>query len=377
MSASLPSSAMMTRVRRVLVVDDSAVAREVISTVLRRDGFDVDTASSGASALQRIQHRRPDVVVLDLEMPQMSGLEFLERVMRAAPIPVVVCSSIAQPGAAAAIRALELGAVDVIPKPTGGLRAVLESDAFPVSQVVNAAAFARPKHLGVQSDDPTLRLAAEKRISVASTMLPGCAIVMGASTGGTEALRIILSQLPADAPPVVIVQHMPGAFTSAFAQRLNSLCAMEVREARDGDVLSRGVALVAPGGRHLELCPDPRGIRARVFDGLPMSGHRPSVDVLFRSAVHTLGRRGVGVLLTGMGKDGADGLLRLREGGAHTIAQDEATSVVFGMPREGIALGGASEVLALENIAQAMLAAAGLRGTRSTPMSTKAQRPVS
>lgn len=377
MSATLTpaSSALLGRVRRVLVVDDSAVAREVISTVLRRDGFDVDVASSGSSALQRIALRRPDVVVLDLEMPEMNGFEFLERVMRTSPLPVVVCSSIAQPGAAAAIRALELGAVEVIPKPTGGVRAILESEDARIGQVVLAAASARTQQLGVRGDQPTLLLSATKA-PPATAVWTGCAIVIGASTGGTEALRVVLSRLPPDAPPVAIVQHMPGAFTSAFAQRLNSLCAVEVREARDGDVLSRGVVLVAPGGRHLELCSDTRGIRARVFDGLPMSGHRPSVDVLFRSAARALGRRAVGVLLTGMGKDGAEGLLRLREAGAHTIAQDEATSVVFGMPREGIAMGGASDVFPLHDIAPAMLAAASLRGGRSTPLSTKSQRLV-
>jgi two-component system chemotaxis response regulator CheB len=365
--------AAIDRGRRVLVVDDSAVAREVLSTVLRRGGFDVETASGGAAAIQRIRLRRPDVIVLDLEMPEMSGLEFLEHIMRAAPIPVVVCSSIAQPGAAAAIRALELGAVDVVAKPTGGARALLEGDDVRISQVVSAATFAKPRALAPRDAVPIPRRPSNR---AAVSPVGNCAIVIGASTGGTEALHLILSQLPADAPPIAFVQHMPGAFTGAFAKRLDSLCAIEVREAQDGDRLVRGVALLAPGGRHMELRSGPGGMQVHIFDGLPMSGHRPSVDVLFRSAARTLGRRAVGVLLTGMGRDGADGLLALREGGAHTIAQDEATSVVFGMPREGIANGGASDVVPLQDIASAMTAAASLRGTRGTPLSTKAQRPV-
>jgi len=249
---------------RVLVVDDSAVAREVLSTILRRDGFDVEIVSSAQAAFQRIMQRRPDVVLLDLEMPGMGGLEFLERIMRSMPLPVVVCSGIAQPGARAAIRALELGAVEVIPKPTGGIRAILEAEEDRISPIVAAAASANTVRLGVRGELPTLVVPVDKRPSIPVRQWNGSLIAIGASTGGTEALRVILSKLPADAPPVVVVQHMPAAFTGAFAQRLNALCAVEVREARDGDRLIPGVALIAPGGRHLEVHQTMGGLRARV-----------------------------------------------------------------------------------------------------------------
>jgi len=345
---------------RVLVVDDSAVAREVLATVLRRDGLDVEVTSSAESAVNRIQCNRPDVLVLDLHMPGMSGLELLERIMRESPMPVIICSAIAQPGAAAAIRALELGAVDVIPKPKLGVRAMLDSSDVPVSEVVRVAASAKTRHLSARAHEATL-LAPTEKSPFRSIPWNGNAIVIGASTGGTEALRTVLTQLPHDAPPVAVVQHMPGAFTPAFAQRLNALCAIEVREARDGDVLTRGQALVAPGGRHMEIVSSGGLLRARVMHGPTVSGHCPSVDVLFRSASRALGSRAVGVLLTGMGADGAEGLLEMRHDGAHTIAQDEATSIVWGMPGEAVALGAATEVVALDGIAPAMLAAAGRR----------------
>jgi two-component system, chemotaxis family, protein-glutamate methylesterase/glutaminase len=339
---------------RVLVVDDSAVAREVLSTVLRRDGFAVDCAPNGSVALQRIATRRPDVVVLDLEMPGMNGLELLERIMSTDPLPVVVCSGIAQPGAIAAIRALELGAVEVIPKPSGGIRAILDSEDERVSRVVHGAAAARTQRLRIRpvAAHPPIQKRSRPQVTRSDAL-----VVIGASTGGTEALRTILTQLPADAPPTVVVQHMPGAFTGAFAQRLNSLCAVDVREARDGDLVAPGLVLIAPGGRHVELVPCGAGARVRVFDGLLVSGHRPSVDVLFRSARRTR-MRIVAALLTGMGADGAEGMQQLRRHGAHTIAQNEATCVVFGMPAEAIALGAATDVLPLDDIAPAILAAA-------------------
>lgn len=360
MNAVLSASA--TPRVRVLVVDDSAVAREVLATLLRRDGLDVEVTASAESALQRITSRRHDVVVLDLHMPGMGGLELLERVMRTMPLPVVVCSAIAQPGAKAAIRALELGAVDVIPKPTLGVRAMLDSSDVPISEVVRGAAAAKAQLLGLRGDHTAPLVPQTKPAAVIPAgAWTANAIVIGASTGGTEALRVVLSQLPADAPPVAVVQHMPGAFTPAFAQRLDTLCAVDVREAKDGDVLRRGQVLIAPGGRHMELVATGGVIRVRVSHGLTVSGHCPSVDVLFRSASRALGNRAVGVLLTGMGADGAEGLLRLRQDGAHTVAQDEATCVVFGMPGEAVAIGAATEVLALETIAPAMLAAASRR----------------
>jgi two-component system chemotaxis response regulator CheB len=346
---------------RVLIVDDSAVAREVLSATLRRDGFEVETAYGAESAHLRIRHRRPDVVVLDLQMPEVDGLQFLESVMQSVPLPVVVCSSMAQPGAKAVIRALELGAVDVIPKPAGGLRAMVDGDRRNLSSVVAAAAAARfagawPRY---QSPPPPAVAAASRPAG-----WRGETIVIGASTGGTEALRAILSQMPENAPPIAIVQHMPGAFTGAFAKRLNSLSRMNVHEAKDGEVLGPGIAVIAPGGRHIELERTPAGPRVRVFDGAVVSGHRPSVDVLFRSAARVVGAAAVGVLLTGIGQDGARGLLQLRETGAHTIAQSERTCVVFGMPAAAIGLGASCEVADIEEIPGAIAAALSSRASK-------------
>ena len=344
---------------RVLVVDDSAVAREVLSATLRRDGFEVETAFGAESAHSRIMHRRPDVVVLDLQMPGVDGLEFLERVMQSIPLPIVVCSSMAQPGAKAVIRALELGAVDVISKPAGGLRTMVDGDRRNLSSVVAAAAMAR-----VAGAWP--RLAPSARAMSAprdAARWSGETIVIGASTGGTEALRAILSQLPENAPPVAIAQHMPGAFTGAFARRLNSLSRMTVHEAKDGEVLAPGVAVVAPGGRQMELEASAAGPRVRLFDGAAVSGHRPSVDVLFRSAARAVGSRAIGILLTGIGQDGARGLLQLKESGAHTIAQSERSCVVFGMPAAAISFGATCEVADVENIPAAIMATLSRRVT--------------
>lgn len=347
---------------RVLVVDDSAVAREVISTVLRRSGFDVVTATNADVAEQRIAAHAPDVMLLDLELPGRSGLEFLETLMRVRPMPVVVCSGIAQSGTAAAIRALELGALDVLPKPALGIRALLGSSEIDLYAVIRAAAAAKAP---APTRAPVLHLSERPVIGPASAVTPwfGNVVVIGASTGGTEALRTLLSRLPAHAPPIVIVQHMPGAFTGAFAQRLNAFSRIEVREACDGDLLSTGVALVAPGGRHIELVQSGRHVRIRMQDGPPVSGHRPSVDVLFESAASVLGDRGVGVLLTGMGSDGARGMLHMHLQGAHTIAQDEASCVVYGMPREAVELGAVDQVLPLERIAAALISQSNIQPT--------------
>jgi two-component system, chemotaxis family, protein-glutamate methylesterase/glutaminase len=343
---------------RVLVVDDSAVAREALSATLRRDGFEVETAFGAESAHSRIMHRRPDVVVLDLQMPGVDGLQFLERVMQSIPLPIVVCSSMATPGAKAVIRALELGAVDVISKPVGGLRTMVDSDRRNLSSVVAAAATARFAAAWPRLSPPA-SISAPRHASGWS----GETIVIGASTGGTEAVRTILSQLPENAPPVAIAQHMPGAFTGAFARRLNSLSRMNVHEAKDGEVLAPGVAVVAPGGRQMELEASAGGPRVRLFDGAAVSGHRPSVDVLFRSAARAVGSRAIGILLTGIGQDGARGLLQLKESGAHTIAQSERSCVVFGMPAAAISFGATCEVADVENIPAAIMATLSRRVT--------------
>lgn len=351
-SVSLESS--LTPIR-VLVVDDSAVAREVLTTVLRRDGFEVSTAPTAEVAMQRITQLRPDVLLLDLQLPGRSGLDFLEELMRTSPMPVVVCSGIAQSGTSAAIRALELGAVEVLPKPALGIRALLGSNEFSLDAVVRAAASANTHFASARAGVPHGDDGPTKPFPVDVTPWFGKMIVIGASTGGTEAVRSILTGLPPDAPPVVIVQHMPGAFTGAFAQRLNACSRVEVREAKDGDCLSSGLALIAPGGRQLELVRSGTNVKVRVYDGPAVSGHRPSVNVLFHSAARVLGERAVGVLLTGMGADGAEGMLELREQGAHTIAQDEATCVVYGMPKEAVALGAVHEVRPLDQIAGAVI----------------------
>ncbi|MDB4907034.1 MAG: response regulator receiver modulated CheB methylesterase [Gemmatimonadetes bacterium] len=335
---------------RVLVVDDSAVAREVLTTALRRDPLiEVITAPTGAIALERIRQHRPQVILLDLELPGMSGLVLLETVMAHTPTPVVVCSGSARPGAAAAVRALELGAIDILPKPEGGIREFLNPESSPLVTMVRAAASARVRSVALPSA-PAWPPPAPHPAARPGRVWRGLVFVIGASTGGTEAVRTILRGLPGDAPPVVVVQHMPAAFTGAFAHRLNSLSAMDVREARDGDVLQQGVALIAPGGRQLQLGDHATNTTVRIRAGDPVSGHCPSVDVLFRSAATALGARAVGVILTGMGADGADGLLRMRLHGARTFAQDERSCVVFGMPREAIARGGVESVLTLDDI---------------------------
>ena len=340
-------------VTRVLVVDDSAVAREVLTTILRKHGFEVSTATSAEMAQVKIRNSRPDVVMLDLQLPGQSGLEFLEQQMQRDPLPIVVCSGIAQTGTSAAIKALELGALDVLPKPALGVRALLGSEEVPLDSVIRAAASARVR----RTNAPIAMAGASStpRPSSGKASDTDHIVVIGASTGGTEALRLILAGMPADSPPMVIAQHMPGAFTGAFAQRLDTLSNVEVREATDGEYLRRGLALIAPGGRHIELLRSGNTVRCRVYDGPLVSRHRPSIDVLFDSAARTLGERALGVLLTGMGADGANGMVALRRRGAHTIAQDKASCVVYGMPREAVTRGGVTESLPLGQIAAAIL----------------------
>ena len=355
MNAVLSSGRMISLepVTRVLVVDDSAVAREVLTTILRRYGFEVTTATSAEMAATKIRHQRPDVVMLDLQLPGQSGLEFLEQQMQRDPLPIVVCSGIAQTGTSAAIKALELGALDVLPKPALGVRALLGSDEIPLESVIRAAASARVR----RTTAPLALAHAERapRLASRQTTWNGKVVVIGASTGGTEALRLILDGMPAAAPPIVIAQHMPGAFTGAFAQRLNAISRIEVREATDGEYLQPGLALIAPGGRHIELLRSGSTLRCRIYDGPLVSRHRPSIDVLFDSAARALGDRAVGVLLTGMGADGANGMVTLRRRGAHTIAQDKASCIVYGMPREAVTRGGVTESLPLGQIAAAIL----------------------
>lgn len=343
---------------RVLVVDDSAVVRQELTAILSSVGMKVEVAADPIVAVARIARQRPDVLVLDVEMPSMDGLAFLRSVMSARdPIPAVICSSLAGPGTEAALQALEDGAVSVVAKPRMGLEGFLQESASRIIDAIqgaaqvpvhrHAATRVEPRHdpgevIPARSARP-LHLTTSKVVAV------------GASTGGTEALRLLLEQLPPDAPALAIVQHMPELFTGAFARRLDGLCRVEVKEAQQGDRLTPGRALVAPGNHHLAIRRTGANYFAEILDGPPVSRHRPSVNVLFRSAAQAAGPNAVGVILTGMGDDGARGLLEMRQAGAHTIAQDEATSVVFGMPKEAIDAGAACEVLPLDQIARRVL----------------------
>lgn len=342
---------------RVLIVDDSAIVRKILSEALagEPDIEIVGTAPDPYVARDKILALAPDVVTLDIEMPRMDGLTFLEKLMRFHPLPVIVISSLAQPSCRVAIRALETGAVDVLGKP-GGPYSVGELR-HGLAEKVRAAAVARLRKTAVEpAPTPAPAVAVPRALS--APVASDAVIAIGASTGGTEAIATVLSRLPADTPPTLIAQHIPPEFSRAFAARLNECCAMEVREARDGDAVRPGLALVAPGDYHMVL----RKAGARLFvtvkTGPRVCYQRPSVDVLFHSVADTVGGKAVAALLTGMGSDGAQGMLRMRQAGARTIAQDEASCVIFGMPREAIALGAAEQVAPLTSIAEAILHAA-------------------
>jgi two-component system chemotaxis response regulator CheB len=342
---------------RVLVVDDSAVVRQALTQILGHAGMSVAAANDPLIAMDKMRRERPDVIVLDLEMPRMDGLTFLQRIMAEDPLPVVVCSGLAGPGTEVALHALEEGAVDVVAKPRLGVKGFLEESARRIVHVVRAAAEARLR--------PRLARARPVHRHVADAVIPKArpvirdtthkVVVVGASTGGTEALRELLEAMPPDAPGVAIVQHMPEVFTAQFARRLDQTCRIEVKEAQTNDRLVPGRALVAPGNRHLAVRRSGALYFVDVVDGPPVSLHRPSVDVLFRSAAQAAGPNAIGVILTGMGDDGAAGMAELKAAGARTFAQDEATSVVFGMPREAILRGAVDEVLPLSRIAPAVL----------------------
>ncbi|RYG19595.1 MAG: chemotaxis response regulator protein-glutamate methylesterase [Caulobacteraceae bacterium] len=348
---------------RVLVIDDSASVRQTLVDVLSADpGIEVmGVASDPFVAARRIAEDVPDVITLDVEMPRMDGITFLRKLMSQRPIPVVMCSSLTEAGSETLMQALEAGAVDIILKPRIGAADHLAESADRICDVVKAAARARvgARRPTKRSLDPGTKLTADAMLPPPSgaamartTEMVAC---LGASTGGTEALREVLQALPANAPGIVIVQHMPAGFTAAFAKRLNSLCEVEVKEAQHGDPVLRGHVLIAPGDKHMLLERQGARYQVAIKDGPPVSRHRPSVDVLFRSAARAAGRNAMGVIMTGMGDDGARGLLEMKEAGATTLAQDEATSVVFGMPREAIARGAPQKVTALEHIAREIM----------------------
>ena len=340
---------------RILVVDDSAVVRQALGLILGRAGMAVQTANDPLIALDKMRRERPDAIVLDVEMPRMDGLTFLERVMAEDPIPVVVCSGLAGPGTEVALHALEAGAIDVVTKPRLGVKGFLEGSAERIVHVVGAAVHARVARRLPRGAPRRARADAPRPRPVAIRETTHKVVVVGASTGGTEALRQLLEAMPPDAPGIAIVQHMPEVFTAQFAKRLHGTCRIEVKEAERNDRLVSGRALIAPGNHHLLVRRTGALYSVDVQDGPPVSRHRPSVDVLFRSAAQAAGPNAVGAILTGMGDDGAAGMAELKAAGAHTIAQDEATCVVFGMPKEAIARGGVDEVLPLPRIAQAIL----------------------
>ena len=337
---------------KVLVVDDSALVRSLLMEIIDRqpDMRCVGTAADPLIAREMIRERNPDVVTLDVEMPRMDGLDFLGRLMRLRPTPVVMVSSLTERGAEATLRALELGAVDFVAKPKLGLVDGLRGLAHDIVDKVRTAAAARVDRRATPREDrPATPLSPLGRLSTEKI------IFIGASTGGTEATKDVLSRLPADAPAVVITQHMPPGFTRGYAMRLDAACRLHVREASDGERILPGHAYIAPGGLHLAVDRSGANYVARVFDGEPVNRHKPSVEVLFQSAARVLGPNALGVMLTGMGADGAHGMRAMRDAGAYNIVQDEATSVIFGMPREAIAAGAAHEVVPLHSIAQRLL----------------------
>jgi len=336
---------------RVLIVDDSAVVRKVLSDELSRyrDIQVVGTAIDPYVARDKIVKLHPDVITLDVEMPRMDGLSFLAKLMKHYPTPVVIVSSLTPEGSASAIRALQLGAVEVISKP--GSRYSVPDVGRQLVRAIRIAAGARPA-AQISHDEESVKTSTAPLLSSA---INNRVIAIGASTGGTQAIEKVLFGLPANCPGVVVVQHMPEHFTATFADRLNDVCHMEVREARDNDRIRQGLALVAPGNRHLILQKDAGEYIVRVKDGAMVHHQRPSVDVLFYSVASSVGSNAIGVLLTGMGADGAKGLLAIRENGGSTIVQDEDSCVVFGMPKEAIKVQAAMEVLPLPKISQAIL----------------------
>ncbi|HPU98018.1 MAG TPA: chemotaxis response regulator protein-glutamate methylesterase [Candidatus Hydrogenedentes bacterium] len=338
---------------RVLIVDDSALVRKILSEELARDPEIevVGTATDPYVARDKIVQLKPDVVTLDIEMPRMDGLTFLRKLMKHYPLPVIVVSSLTKKGGDLALEALESGAVDVMCKP--GAAYTVGDMSVELIDKIKAAARVRVARR-TQTDTPAIGQTPIVR-STAMSRTTYKVIAIGASTGGTEALTALLRVLPADAPGIVIVQHMPEHFTRSFADRLNQLCAVEVKEAANDDTVMPGRVLIAPGNYHMLLRRSGARYYVEVKSGPLVSRHRPSVDVLFKSTAQTAGRNAVGVILTGMGRDGAEGMKMMHDAGAKTIAQDEASCVVFGMPKEAIALGGVDFVLPLNQIAQKML----------------------
>lgn len=348
---------MTTKTIKVICVDDSALIRQLMTRIINEheDMEVVAVAPNPLVARDLIKKHDPDVLTLDVEMPRMDGLDFLERLMRLRPMPVLMVSSLTRKGSEVTMRALELGAVDFVPKPEMGIREGMLDYAEQIASKIRAAANSRPqRHQPPRASKPMR----------SPLMTSEKLLILGASTGGPQAIRHVLEQLPPNSPAMLIAQHMPETFTRSFAQRLDQHCRVRVKEAEDGERIIPGHVYIAPGNHHLKLARSGANYVAMLNAGAAVNRHRPSVDVLFYSAAECAGRNAVGILLTGMGKDGADGLLAMRRAGADTLAQDEATSLVFGMPREAIARDAATEVLPLEEIAPRMMALAEASGRR-------------
>ncbi|MCJ2163667.1 MULTISPECIES: chemotaxis response regulator protein-glutamate methylesterase [unclassified Pseudodesulfovibrio] len=350
---------------RVLIVDDSAVVRQTLEDILSSDPqIEVmGTAVDPYVAAERMKKEVPDVITLDIEMPRMDGLTFLKKLMKQHPIPVVICSSVAGHGTDNALKALEYGAVEIITKPKVGTKKFLEESSIRLIDKVKAAA-----QVSAKAIKPAAPVQVQPKLSADAVIPKGKPMpvsptdkicLVGASTGGTEALRVFLEAQPVNCPPIAIVQHMPEHFTAAFANRLNSICQISIKEAKDGDPMLRGQALIAPGDKHMLLKRTGSKYYVEVKEGPLVSRHRPSVDVLFRSGARYGGSNVVAAIMTGMGDDGAKGMKEMKEAGAYTIAQDEASCVVFGMPQEAIKHGGVDKILPLDRIAGEIVRACG------------------
>jgi two-component system chemotaxis response regulator CheB len=369
---------------KVMIVDDSALVRQVVSQAIEREpGIEVlATASDPVFAMDKMRRAWPDVIVLDIEMPRMDGLSFLRKIMAERPTPVVICSSLAEAGSDTLMQAMAAGAVGIVTKPKAGLKSFLEDSSNDIIAAIRGAARANVRLLVRPAAGSNRPLAApagrpaplsiSRPANSADVMLPPPSasgatamakttdrvIAIGTSTGGTQALEAVLTRLPVTTPGIVIVQHMPEQFTAMFAERLNGLCRIEVREAKNNDRVIQGRALIAPGGKHMMLKRNGAQYHVEVVDGPVVNRHKPSVDVLFRSVARFAGSNAIGVIMTGMGDDGARGLKEMRDAGASTIAQDEASCIVFGMPKEAIKLGAADRVMGLEQIPAALIQAA-------------------
>ena len=352
---------------KVLIVDDSALVRKMLTEIIDSQKYmqAIGAAPDPLVAREMIRNLNPDVLTLDVEMPKMDGLDFLERLMRLRPIPVVMVSTLTERGSEITLRALELGAIDFVSKPKLDIASGLKDYAREITDKIRIASNARIRQRLPASIAPSLS---------ADAVLPAFAnrvasteklIIIGASTGGTEAIKDVLVQFPPDCPGILITQHMPEGFTKSFAARLDSLCKVSVKEAEHNERILPGHAYLAPGHSHLLLKRSGANYMTELSQGEPVNRHRPSVDVLFRSAANFAGKNAVGVILTGMGKDGAAGMLEMKNAGAYNISQDEATCVVFGMPKEAIAVGGVDEIVPLQDVARRVLANVGSMSKRT------------